>query len=228
MRIAKRHLTEENADALRRLVVTLSRGPEGDTLVRSCEVIGPGFRTRTSFGPKADLAQVFAPAIARAMEDCLSDLRAEAEVRSLPDLMIQTPGLVLVGAHVLTQRQPDGDLHVIVRFGLFLGALNAAFRQATGFDSGVASETERLSALVFADLVLPVLNLCQSAQQVAERGAAQAEPLAQALSEKWNELQFSVELLKRFVEFSPTAAESPLLVPVSEDRMQWAGPGEEG
>lgn len=201
----------------RKFVVTLCQQADEMVIVKSCEVIGDGFRNRTSFQQQSRMGEVFKKAIAEGIEGALAGLKGTSEVRSLPDLTIQTNGLILAGLHLIVTAAENDELHIICRFNSFLGGVNHAFHPHIGFESSAPEEMETLSALVFADLVLPVLNICQAAQQVAEAGSLPSEPMARALSERWQELQFRVELLKRFVQFtpvSPAVREAPVFNPV--------------
>lgn len=187
------------AKTMRKLVVTLAREGQEQIAVRSCEVIDQGFRNRTSFGRTAPLETVFVREVSEAMDRCLSGLSGRSEVLSFPEMVIQTPGLLLAGLHVMVTRVEEGVLNIICRFGALIGGVNHVFHPAIGFDSNAGSEVDRLSAQVFSDLVLPLCNLCQKAQlDDGSDGGSLSE-----MRLYWHELQFQVELLKRFVEYRP-------------------------
>ena len=99
-----------------KFAINLLATAEGEFEVRSCEVLGNGYRNRTSFQRTARIEEVFVSAVASALEDCLSRLSRKKEVMSLPELKIEAPGLALGGAHVLVSEREGDQISVIVRF----------------------------------------------------------------------------------------------------------------
>ncbi|MDF1726419.1 MAG: hypothetical protein P1U53_01605 [Sulfitobacter sp.] len=188
-------------DADRRLIMTLSRLEGQRATVSSCDIIGRGFCNRTSFRGDTGLGQVFVPEVSCGITDCLGQLTGKNEVLSFPNLVIQTSGLILGGLQLIATATADAELKITCRFGGFIGGVNRVFREAIGFDGTVGHETERLSSLVLADLVLPLLNLCNSTDHHACQGSGPAWPLVPR--ERREEIEFRVELLKRFMEYTP-------------------------
>ncbi|WP_299848846.1 hypothetical protein [uncultured Roseovarius sp.] len=189
----------------RKFVVTLNLPDGSDAQVRSSELIGQGYRNRTSFGGDARLYDVFVESIADAMMACLSNIGHETEVIAFQDLLIETPGLTLSGAHMMVSQNDNGSLHVIFRFSFFLGNLNRAFKKDIGFADGLLDESSRLASLVMSDLALPIINLCEAAKAGLLDADAALSTFGARLSERADEISFQIELVKRFVN-EPDAA----------------------
>ena len=73
----------------------------GGISLRSCEVIGRGFRHRTSFQQVSAIDDVLVEDLAQAIRECLASLPDGTRVLSLPDFLVELPGLALSGAHVM-------------------------------------------------------------------------------------------------------------------------------
>ncbi|WP_299953404.1 hypothetical protein [uncultured Roseobacter sp.] len=164
--------------------------------VRSCEVLGRGFRNRVSFQETSELERVLVAKLAHSVRKCISTIPDGAHVLSLPDFLVEVPGLVLSGAHILVMEIKDGMRNAIVRFKEFMGALNNAFHPDIGFQEPYANHAERLATNVLADICLPLLNMCRD-MEYAQVDAH--ERLPQGFAERAREFEFQTELLKRFI-----------------------------
>ncbi|XDA99620.1 hypothetical protein AB1M95_06855 [Sulfitobacter sp. LCG007] len=166
--------------------------------VRACEVTSHHFRNRTSFPTLATLEDVIVEKIAAAIRSVISGLPATgAHVLSLPEFLVELPGLALSGVHVLITDVNNGSRNAIFRFKEFLGAVNLAFRPEIGFQQTVTDQNERLATHILADICLPILNLCRYNQWPDRSG--RLDDMAKQLADKAEELEFQTELLKRFV-----------------------------
>lgn len=128
----------ETGEDQRRFIVNLMAEKGETPYVRSCEVVSSAFRNRTSFVNTMPLEEVFCDSIAEGLNDCVNMLSGETQVISLPSLILEVPGLVLAGAHILTTVNDDGSQSIIIRFRISLGGIGYAFRPDVGFEIGRA------------------------------------------------------------------------------------------
>lgn len=210
----------------RRFMITLTTTGDDDTAVRSCEVVGPTFRNRTSFGTHSNINDVFVPHLAKSLDDCMARLNGETEVISLSDYHIEIRGLTLAGATVIATKVGEGALHVIIRFQMFIGGVNNAFLQGVGFIEDLDTEADRLSTMVLSELAMPIVNLCEAIRTGVTNGEdnwAKLDKLGRKLSETSHEISFQIELLKRFVQRRHTSdhatATTPGAVRIGADEM---------
>lgn len=192
--------TQDASVSARKFVVNLTILDGNEPEVRSCEIIGRNYRNRTSFGDKTRLDDVFVKAVSDGLTKCLSKMSNDTEVVSLPDFVVETPGLTLAGAHMMVSKGDDGTLHIIFRFRFFLGGINRVFHRNIGFDGDISDENSRLSALVLADLALPILNFCEAAKAGMMTHEAPISGFVNKLAEQSHEISFQIELVKRFIE----------------------------
>lgn len=164
--------------------------------VRSCEVIGRTFRNRTSFPDNNDIDAVLDPHLAERIRQCLEKVPAGGHVLSLPELLIEVPGLVLYGVHIMVMEVKDGIRSAIFRFKEFMGSITRAFRLHIGIEEQGTNYNERLATNVLSDICLPILNLARE-MEFAHRDAGTKVP--KALENRAREFEFQTELLKRFI-----------------------------
>ena len=208
----------------RRMTLNLTVRPDGRIDVRSCEVSAKRFRNRTSFPDSCTLNEVIVAKLAMAIRRCIDTMQDRSHVLSLPEFLVELPGLVLSGAHLLVNDLKDGSRHVILRFKEFLGTINAAFRMDIGFHEPVADHNERLATQVLVEICLPVLNLCRY-KAVSELDTSVVA--AQRMEEAARELEFHTELLKRFVfnsVTSRTAQDDGHHILADRDETYWLAP----
>ncbi|WP_244462741.1 hypothetical protein [Phaeobacter gallaeciensis] len=190
----------ETGEDQRRFIVNMMAEKGGAPYVRSCEIVSSAFRNRTSFVNTMPLGEVFCDAIADGLNDCVNMLSGETQVISLPSLILEVPGLVLAGAHILTSVNEDGSLSIIIRFRISLGGIGYAFRPDVGFGAGLEDLTREVSAQVLTDLALPLLNVLSA----TEAGLVDAESaigsLSQQLADRVHEIRFQIELVKRYTD----------------------------
>lgn len=174
--------------------------------VRSCEVLGKGFRNRLSFNDHSQMEDVLVQELSISIRDCLEGLPEGAHVLSLPEFLVELPGLALRGLHVMIMEAKEGIRNAILRFREFIGAANSAFQHDMGFDIPLADHGEKLALNVLEDICLPILNLCHVLDEDAR---AHGHSFPSHLCDRAREFQFQTELLKRFIanarmEASPT------------------------
>ncbi len=165
--------------------------------VRSCEILGQNFRNRVSFQGVNEINDVLVTSLALALRKSLASVPDDGpHVLALPEFIVEVPGLMLCGAHVMVMKARNGLRNAIVRFREFMGSVNEAFHHDLGFQGTDPSHTERLAASVFNDICLPMLNLCRDMEFARESGTVKvpAELIAKA-----QEFEFQAELLKRFI-----------------------------
>jgi len=185
----------------RKFIVNLLSLEGDEPKLRSCEVTQSHVRNRTSFTKETSLRDVFSDEIAAGLEYCLGKLsQADTEIISLPNLVLEVPGIVLGGAQVLAKNGPDGSLNIIIRFKFFLGGINRVFKHDVGFGDTIDDYNARTSTLVLADIAMPILNLCNAAQAGIFDADRDVGIFVKALSEKSNDIQFQIELIKRYVD----------------------------
>ncbi|UWR22660.1 hypothetical protein [Sulfitobacter sp. S190] len=184
----------------RRFVVNLFV-KEGETAqVRSCEVQGDKFRNRTSFTGVCGLNDVFEEKVAEGLRQCMQKLSVETKVLSLPDYVIETRGLILAGAHMMSTYSMDGTIAVILRFKLMIGSVANAFVPALEIDPSTQDEQARLGTLVLSDISMPLLNLCSSMESGLTPDSFDTNALHRRLAERAHEIRFQIELVKRYVD----------------------------
>jgi hypothetical protein len=179
--------------------------------VRSSEVIGRRFRNRISFADTNSIDDVLVDKLAYAIRRCLAKVPDGAHVLSLPDFLIELPGLVLSGVHVMIMDVRDEVRSAILRFREFIGSINHAFQCDIGTEEPCASYGERLAVNVLEDICLPLLNVARELEFAQTRSGA---PLSRALEDKVREFEFQTELLKRFIHnagMHQEQAQSPLI-----------------
>lgn len=164
--------------------------------VRSVEVLGRGFRNRLSFQDRSDLDSILVARLAHSVRKCLATIPDGAHVLSMPEFLVELPGLVLSGVHILIMELKDGVRNAIFRVKEFMGSLNSAFNQDIGFHEPSSDHAERLATNVLADICLPLLNMCREMEyaQVDKR-----DHLPNGFADRAKEFEFQTELLKRFV-----------------------------
>lgn len=180
----------------RMLTINLTLAEPDAVYLRSCEVVARAFRNRVSFSDSRQMRDVLVPRLAQAIAHRLRDLPAGAQVLSLPDFLIELPGLALCGMHIMVMEAKDGVRNAILRFKDFMGAVNRAFRMEIGFHEPCTSYGERLAINVLADVCLPILNLCHSLETLAE---GLERNRARHIADRAREFEFQTELLKRFI-----------------------------
>jgi hypothetical protein len=179
--------------------------------VRSCEVIGQRFRNRVSFAETNSIDDVLVEKLAYAIRTCLAKVSDGAHVLSLPDFLIELPGLALSGAHVMIMDVRNEVRSAIFRFREFIGSVSNAFRGDIGMDAPYATYGERLAVNVLEDICLPLLNVARELEFAQTQSGAR---LSRALEDKVREFEFQTELLKRFIhnsEICTEQARSPLI-----------------
>ncbi|WP_227269455.1 hypothetical protein [Roseobacter weihaiensis] len=163
--------------------------------IRSCEVIGRSFRNRVSFQETTDIEGVLVGRLADAIRSCLKRLPGGAQVLALPEFLVEVPGLILSGLHIMIMEAKDGVRNAIFRFKEFIGGINNAFLTDLGFQETSATHSEKLAVNVLAEICLPIFNLCQTFEQMnLGKGTNAPEFILRA-----REFEFQTELLKRFV-----------------------------
>ena len=189
-----------NTSKAPKLAVNLIVTPEGAFDVRSCEVIGDGYRNRTSFQKTAVIDEVFVDVVASALGACLRDLSLKTEVVSLPDFLIEAPGLTLAGAHILVSEHEGGQVSIIIRFKVFFGGFDALLNRNYGFLPGSEDLVDRLASEVLFDITLPILNICSAADLDQLQDQRSLIDFLGKLVANTNELNFRSTLLRRFLE----------------------------
>ncbi|MBW4708100.1 hypothetical protein KX928_09900 [Roseobacter sp. YSTF-M11] len=180
----------------RTLTINLILKDDQTVTVRSCEVLARGLRNRVSFQDKSTLDTIFVDKLAHAVRKCLATIPDGAHVLSVPEFLVELPGIALSGVHVLIMEVKDGMRNAIFRFKEFLGALNLAFLPDIGFMEPYTNHAEKLATNVLADICLPLLNMCRDLEyaQVDTR-----DHLPNGFADRAREFEFQTELLKRFI-----------------------------
>lgn len=165
-------------------------------LIRSCEVVGRSVRSRFSFSETRRIEDVLAGRLAHAIAHNLKSIPQGAHILSLPEFLLDLPGLVLMGAHVMVMEMAQGARSIILRFKEFLGAANNAFIIDVGFHEPAMSPGEKLAMSILEDICLPILNMCHTLEASA---VEQGHKVSPKIRETAHEFRFQTELLKRFI-----------------------------
>lgn len=182
--------------ASRRLTINLMMYDDGFITVQSCETTGDNFLNRTSFRGARSLTDVFVLELADALSTCLNALPKGAHMLSVPDFMVELPGIALSGARVLVSDARDGARSVIIRFKEFLGAFNRILKPKVGFDEPLSANSEKLALNALMDICIPIMNFARSPELRSLDPDGEFQDL---LEMKVQEFEFNAELLKRFV-----------------------------
>ncbi len=180
----------------RTLTFNLTLNDDTTVSLRSCEVLGRTFRNRVSFNSTKMIDDVLVARLANAITSCLRTLPDGAHVLSLPEFLVELPGLVLSGVHVMVMEAKGGLRNAILRFKEFMGSVNSAFRHDIGFHEPYSNHSEKLAVNVLAEVCLPILNLCRSFEELNFGNDRQR---ALEISDRAREFEFQTELLKRFI-----------------------------
>ena len=178
-----------------RLVIKLNRRESGALDVLACEVLSEAFTNRTVFHGSTKLVDVLSDHVVDVIENALRGIGPQRQLISLPNLMVQLPNLVLAKAQILISEMVDGAQNVIFRFMGFLGTLDGVLKHKTSTGTVANLTAERMAVRVLDDLALPLLNLVRHETS----GSARNDRAHQNLSDNAHEIEFRVELLKRFV-----------------------------
>jgi hypothetical protein len=182
----------------RKLVLRLDRDEDGRVSVLSCEVFGSGLVNRTLFNGSTDLKDVIVDDLANAVRDQIMAVGAKHQVLSLPEFLIELPGLTLSTLHLIAAEMRNGVQRFILRFQTFLGSLGRVLKANIGFEPAPASNSDVVSLAVLYDIATPLLNLCNFKDIDARSDRERLEIAHRTLSERADEITFYVELLKRF------------------------------
>ena len=194
--------------ATRRLTINLMMYDDGLVAVQSCETSGSKFLNRTSFRGLSTLEDVFVEELASALRACLNALPKGAHMLSVPEFLVELPGLALSGVRVLVSEPRDGVRSVIMRFKEFLGALNRILKPKVGIDERLSNNTEKLALSALMDICLPIMNFARSPELRAMDPEGQIQDM---LEMKVQEFEFNAELLKRFVAVNQPQMETDAL-----------------
>ncbi len=194
--------------ATRRLTINLMLYNDGLVDVKSCETSGEKFLNRTSFRGLRSLEDVFVEELASALRGCLKALPSGAHMLSVPEFLVELPGLALSGVRVLVSEPRDGVRSVIMRFKEFLGALNRILKPKIGFDENLSSNTEKLALNALMDICLPIMNFARSPELKVMDPDGHIQEM---LEMKVQEFEFNAELLKRFVAVNQPKQEADAL-----------------
>ena len=182
--------------ASRRLTINLVMQGNGALIVQSCETSCDNFLNRTSFRGVLGLDDVFVAELATALSDCLSTLPKSAHMLSVPDFLVELPGLALSGVRIAVTDIQNGARSVIIRFKEFLGPLTRILSPKVGLDEHLSINTEKLALSALMDICIPIMNFARS----SELKTMDPDGNVQAMLEmKVQEFEFNAELLKRFV-----------------------------
>jgi hypothetical protein len=180
----------------RRLTLNILLRADDQLELRSCEVKGANFRNRTTFSEHTRLEDILVSTVAAKIRSAFASLPQGTQVLSLPDFIVELPGLVLAGAHILVTDFRDGLRSAIFRVKEFIGGINVAFNCDVGFHDSLTEQNERLATSILCDICLPVLNFFRHGDG-APLQRMQSD--YQQIQDRAREFEFQTELLKRYV-----------------------------
>ncbi|MFK7882232.1 hypothetical protein [Roseobacter sp.] len=178
------------------LTLNLSLAENNEITLRSCEVLGRGFRNRVSFQERSKIDDILVARLAHSVRKCIATIPDGTHVLAMPEFLVELPGLVLSGVHVLIMKLKGGVRNAIFRIKDFMGALNNAFHQDIGFQEPYSNHAERLATNVLADICLPLLNMCREMEYAQ---IDTQDHLPSGFADRAKEFEFQTELLKRFI-----------------------------
>jgi|GEM_PF-916212 len=189
----------ERAFTSRKLMMSLTVEPDGTPRIASCEVLGDSYRNRTSWYRPCLIDEVMQPPIAETIRNCLAKISGTSGVVSLPSLLHEHPGLLLSHAHVISSRDDNDKLAVILRFKTFVGSLSEVFRPHVDLVNGLPDATLDLADRIMMDISMPLLNFLALDEVGGVLGQEDAERVVAQLTEQSHALRFQIELIKRHV-----------------------------
>ncbi|MEQ6249334.1 hypothetical protein ABMC89_10630 [Sulfitobacter sp. HNIBRBA3233] len=201
-----------------KFVINMLASPKSQPFVRSCEIVGPNMRQRTSFGENSAIEDVFENRVAQGLRDCLERLEGGQGILSLPELLIEVEGLILVGVHLMVRQLETGERAFIFRFRTFVGLLQRIYHPRLGLTDPMAGLTDNLALAMLCDVGLPLLDICATheGRQIPDD---RLDPMSKSVLNNAHELRFRLELIKRFLKFSsPAGRLQPQVLPDFYDR----------
>ena len=188
----------------RKLVLRLDRSEDGTVSVLSCEVFGSGFINRTLFNGGSDLGNILVDDLVDAITGQIETVGPKHQVFSVPDFLVELPGVTLAKLHLVVAEARNGVQRIILRFQTFMGSLGRVLKANIGFEPTPAATSEVVSLAVLYEIAMPLLSLCNFNDIDACSDRERLAIAHQNLSERAEEITFYVELLKRFsVRSSP-------------------------
>lgn len=179
----------------RLMTISLIHNGPDDIWIRSCEVLGTGFRSRFSFHEKRRVEDVLVARLAHAIAVNLRKIPDGAHVLALPEFLIEVPGLILSGVHIMVTEVTGSARSIILRFKEFIGGASNAFRVDVGFEEPLTVHGQKLAISVLDDICLPLLNLCHLLENTANQFGYKSN---ERLKDRIEEFRFQTELLKRY------------------------------
>ncbi|QBF30552.1 hypothetical protein CFI11_04905 [Thalassococcus sp. S3] len=157
------------------------------------------------------MSHVLRDDVASALSEHLSWISDDAEVISLPEFLVQIPGLIISRAHILVSEMADGLRHVMCRFQHVMGSLSRMFKIDIGLGEQLFDMRERIAVEVLRDISMPLLDLCARLRAVKTND--DLGEIATHLADKSSEIGLFTEMLKRYVT---DMSKERLLSPVPE------------
>ncbi|MGX9353912.1 hypothetical protein ACS3SW_01750 [Roseobacteraceae bacterium S113] len=169
--------------------------------VRSCEVMQAKFAHTTSFSAETTLEDIFVTRLAQQIRRCLTVWPlSKDQSLSLPDLILEIPGLTLFGADVVITTTGEAKTSVVITFNVFIGGLFDAFNPGFGFEEIAYDRCGEISAAVLTDLALPILDLCDAAEKGLFDYSETLRTFGRELKNRSDEIRFQIELIKRYID----------------------------
>lgn len=190
----------------RTITLSLNLTRTGAISLRSCEVIAKSYRNRISFQEQKKIEDVLVGRLVRAIRRCLQKVPEGARVLSIPDFLVELPGLAMSGLHIMMMDATCGVRSAILRVNDFMGAINKAFKTDIGFHDTCPTRSEKLAVNILQDICLPIFNLCRGLDTDAFGADASTR---HQLSNRAQEFEFQMELLKRYIYNAGTGHAEP-------------------
>lgn len=193
-------VAQNEQDGARRFVVTLWVDEGRQTSIRSCEVQSSSFRSRISFTDENDMHHVLHARLATKIARYLDEVLSGTRIMVVPDLVVDLPNLAFRGMHMLATAMENGMQQVIVRFGRFIGRLEAAFKDQSLMFNIQTSHISQTALDILTDIAMPLFNLSRVRVENPDdiETKQKLEHALTTLRDKSYELEFYVEMLKRF------------------------------
>ncbi|WP_424928111.1 hypothetical protein [Amaricoccus tamworthensis] len=187
----------------RYITLNLALKDDENIEVLSYDVFTGGFHNTTMFNKNSTIDEVLVDELASAIKYCTRRLNDDLQMLVLPDFLIQMPGLVLSGARVIISQTRDGARTVIFRFKDFVGNVAGAFKKNVGLALSDTSQFELMAVDILSDICSPLIDLC-TRPEVTQVGRQSG--VGKQLSSIAAEIEFQLDLLRRFVFPEPPAA----------------------
>lgn len=194
--------------------------------VENVEVHHPHCRNQLVFAGRNKIGDVFDRRLATYLSDILDQHPGDRMICTRQDEVVDLGDVVLGRLRLLITRSLDQGRTATVRFGYFVGDIQAAFCRDTYLPRTVSSHRDRLLVGALESICLPLLDIVESRADPPAGAIRAPQALSQRLdriASARDELRFYSDLLVRYVSHCGLLESGP-----ADRRPEAAAGGETG